>query len=165
MTIATQADPVTAILAELAGCLCNQITTDGADPVCFCGVVAGDSVAVDYTTECDDACGMAWVRLVTAVPANGFGIQNTNAGNCGSALGIDIEMGMARCFPVPDGGEPPEVSAHLAVTAQVNADMMVMRRAIACCPGSRDWVIDGYTPFGPQGGAVGGFWNLSLMIY
>lgn len=165
MTIATQADPITEVLAELAGCLCNQILLDGADPVCFCGVVAGANMAIDYTGQCDDACGMAWVRMVTAVPANGFGVPNTETGNCGAALGIDIEMGIARCFPVTSDGEPPDVASQLAVAAQVNADMMVMRRAIACCSGSKDWVIDNYVPFGPQGMSVGGTWGLSMMIY
>ena len=143
----------------------RRSSLDGADPVCFCGVVPGEAMAIDYVESCDDTCGMAWVRLIAVVPANGFGIPNTNTGNCGAALGIDIEVGMARCFPTPDDGGPPDAETQLAIAAQVNADMMVMRRAIACCPGSRDWVIDGYSPFGPQGGSIGGIWGLSLMVY
>jgi hypothetical protein len=40
--------------------------------------------------------------------------------------------------------------------------MMVMRRAVACCPGSTDWILGAYVPTGPQGGLVGGYWTLEM---
>jgi hypothetical protein len=164
MTTLVHADPVNAVLAELAGCLCNEIDKT-PDPVCFCGVVPGSIAAWDYVDSCDEACGMAWVRLVDVVPANGLGVPNTNAGNCGSALGIDVEVGLVRCFEIPADGQAPTVEQMLSAAVQQSADMLTMRRAISCCSSSKEFVVDGYVPVGPQGAVVGGIWNLSMMVY
>jgi hypothetical protein len=40
-----------------------------------------------------------------------------------------------------------------------------MRRAVACCLNSKDWILGGYAPLGPQGGVVGGVWTLSMQVF
>lgn len=147
-------------MEALATCLCAQIITDGRPKVCFCGLQPGAAVAYDYVTACDDeGCGMAWVRLIQSAPTTGIGIISELVGNCGAELGFDIEVGMIRCCPVMvPGGEPPEASEVLAVTQEQMADMLTMRTAIACCDALGDFILGSYTPFGPEGGAVGGAW-------
>jgi hypothetical protein len=155
------------MLAELATCLCAQIVEDGSPETCFCGVLAGETVIADYTGECADGgpCGQAWVRLITAYPASGVGLLDETPGNCGSELGIDIEVGILRCFPSPDeDGSAPTADEMLAAAFQQHQDILTLHRAIYCCNAisSKDAVVSSYTPMGPLGGLYGG--RLTVMV-
>jgi hypothetical protein len=155
------------LMVSLAACLCEQAAEDGSPEMCFCGVLPGDTVVADYVGEgCSDSvCGMAWVRLITAYPASGVGVVNENIGNCGSQLGIEIEIGMLRCFPAPeDDGEPPAKEEMLAASAQQTDDMFTMLKAISCCDSlsSKDYVLSAYTPAGPMGLVYGGTFTVML---
>ena len=154
------------VVTDLAACLCDEIDASGLPGTCFCGVVPGDAAAQDYTGNCKDGkCGMAWVRLVTLYPADGVAIPNQTAGNCGSALGADIEVGIMRCITVGDAqGNPPTPTQLLDASALQMADAEAMRRAILCCTTipTHDMMLAGYTPMGPSAGLVGGVWNLSV---
>jgi hypothetical protein len=150
-------------LAALAECLCAQIATDGLPEPCFCGLVPGEAPAVEYVTNCsDDKCGMAWVRLSAVAPITGIGIPNITINNCNSVIGFDAEVGIMRCAPVGDqDGNPPSDEELLAAADLQIADMMAMYRAMACCEALEEFIIETYTPIGPDGVAVGGFWTLS----
>lgn len=158
------ANPITVILDDLATCLCSQIITDGSPPTCFCGVVPGDEVAMDYAGDCNDTCGMAWVRLVTAYPSTSVGVPVERPGNCAVGIGIDVVLGISRCIELGDNGEPPSQEDLAAGAVLQQADMMTMWRAISCCRTSKDWRIGSYTPFGPQGGLIGGVLPLSILV-
>lgn len=150
---------ITTILTELAGCLCRQIHDLGLAEPCFCGVMPGDRVALDYVGNCEDRDGMAWVRLVASYPSTGVGTLSTNVNNCGSALSVDLEVGIMRTAPKMDqSGEPPDEAAQLAATDQQISDMMAMYKAISCCPAlvDREYIAGIYKPMGPQGYALGG---------
>jgi hypothetical protein len=155
---------INAILADLATCLCAQILTDNLPPVCFCGVVPGQDVAMDYTGDCDDACGMAWVRLATAYPSVTVGQPSQIQNNCTAGIGLEIEMGIVRCLDVGEGGGPPEPEALTAAATLQVADIMAMWRAVACCRQSKDFIIGQYVPSGPQGGVVGGTLPLGILV-
>lgn len=154
-------------LTELAVCLCAEYAPGndaGLPAVCFCGVVSGDQVAIDHFGDCDDACGMAWVRLTSATPSVGVGVENTNPGNCGAMLGFDVEVGVSRCAVTVDSdGRPPSEADLLAETQLQYADMMAMRRAIICCQESGNYLLGTYTPFGPVGATVGGTWTVTML--
>lgn len=154
-------------LEQLAACLCAQIITDGSPGVCFCGLVPGEAVALDYLGDCPDGlCGMAWTRLITAYPATILGTPSLEPGNCAIGLGLDIELGIARCASMPaTDGTPPSDAQLLADTQQQVADMETMRRAVLCCNEGIDWILTNYTAQGPQGGLVGGSWVVSTIIY
>lgn len=155
---------INAILADLATCLCAQILTDGLPPVCFCGVVPGDEVALDYAGDCDDACGMAWVRLLTAYPSVQVGQPVGEPGNCARGIGIEVEMGIVRCLDVGDGSTPPEPASLSASAVLQVADMMAMWRAVYCCQNRKDFIIGQYVATGPQGGIVGGTLPLAMLV-
>lgn len=160
------ADRITTLLTELATCLCAQLLDDNLPPVCFCGIVPGEQVSLDYAGECDNACGQAWVRMTTAYPSTTIGQPSVLPGNCSSAIGVDVELGVVRCVEVGEAdGQPiaPEKLAAAAVLQQ--ADMMAMWRAVACCRESKDWVIGQYTPYGPEGGLVGGALQVVLQVF
>jgi hypothetical protein len=150
-------------MADLATCLCAEILESGP-PVCACGVMPGEDVALDYMGDCDDTCGQAWVRLATAYPSVTIGQPSVNPGNCSVGVGLEIEMGIVRCFDVGDGRTPPD-AADLAASAVLQyADMMTMWRAVACCRSSKDFIIGQYVPIGPQGGIVGGTLPLGILV-
>lgn len=152
------------VLDDLATCLCAQILTDGLPPLCFCGVVPGEDVALDRTGDCDDACGQAWVRLATAYPSVAIGQPSQVPGNCTQGIGLEIEMGVIRCFDVGDGRSPVEESVLAAAGQLQVADMLAMWRAVACCRQSKDFIIGQYVPVGPQGGIVGGTLPLGILV-
>lgn len=153
-------------MSELATCLCAQIEADGSPQPCFCGVIPGQGAVADYAGNCNTACGMAWVRMVTMLPMQGVGKQNETPGNCGSELGAVIEVGIFRCISVGDQRNPvPTPAELLAATEQQVADAYTMQRAIVCCPAfsSKDMILGAYQPTGPSGGLVGGTFQVTLV--
>jgi hypothetical protein len=157
MTVAT-------ILQALAACLCAQITEENAPKTCFCGVVPGSAAIADYAGDCESLNGMAWVRLVNSYPAVGVGVQDETPGSCGTSLGFDIEMGMLRHWPIQ--AEPKDEAETLAATQLQLDDMMLMRRAVACCDalGGKDYSLGQYLPIGPLGDLVGGSWTIFAIL-
>jgi hypothetical protein len=155
-------------MVQLAACLCTQAKEDGSPDLCFCGVLPGDAVVADYVGEgCEDACGMAWVRLVTAYPSNGVGRIAEGVGNCGKELGADLEIGFLRCLPEPDAdGTPPTHEEMLEAVEQQTADMFTMLKAVTCCDAlsSKDYILSAYTPTGPMGLIYGGTFTVRLVV-
>lgn len=152
-------------LTVLAACLCEQIRDSGLPETCFCGVIPGDQVLAAYTGDCAKKCGMAWVRLTSAYPASGVMVPNEQPKNCGAGLGFGVEMGILRCAHVGTAERPPTAAEQLLDAQLQMADMLAMRRAVVCCPGSADWILGQYTPTGPQGGLVGGLWALEMWTW
>lgn len=155
-------------MASLATCLCATLAEEGAPQPCFCGVLPGEIAVADYATGCDDASkdGMAWVRLTTAYPAKGVGRVSEDVGNCGTELGVEFEMGILRCFPVPDDGEAPSPEEMLAAAEQQHHDLLIMRKALFCCDAlpNNSYILSAYRPSGPLGGVYGGSFGIMLVI-
>lgn len=159
-------NPVYDVVSAIASCLCQQIKdTVDLPGVCFCGIVPGDMASAAYSGDCEDEnCGMAWVRLVTMYPSKIVGQQDNTAGNCGSGLGIDLELGIMRCFDASEEVPSPEV---LLAAAQLQyEDALVMQRAIYCCSAvpNKSTILSAYTPLGPDGGLVGGSMVVSIGV-
>jgi hypothetical protein len=153
---------VYAKMEALATCLCTMLTDEGRGDLCACGLVPGDAVALDYVACDGDLCGMAWVRLAAAAPTTGIGVISGTVGNCGSEIGFTVEIGVVRCMSAGDEtGSGPTQEEYLAATQVQVADMLTMRAAVACCD-IGDVILDAYVPVGPQGMAVGGFWQATL---
>lgn len=155
-------------LTLLAACLCAQIQDpeNGVPDVCFCGIVPGEAIPVEYAGDCDSKCGIAWVRMTNLYPSNGVGAAFTQPGNCDVGLGMDVELGILRCISVGterEGPTPEELheAAQLAI-----ADAMLIRKAVYCCDAinPRDLILGQYTPLGPEGGLVGGAFVLSMGV-
>lgn len=147
------------ILVSLQQCLCDEMNRAGVDSVeCFCGVLPGALVTHDFPD------GMAWVRLSQSYTSTNITDQARTLSNCALPIAGVIEIGIVRCAPSPGrSGTPPTVLQQFEATRLQMADMAIMRRAVVCCFGqSKDFSaqLSGYTPFGPQGGLVGGSWTL-----
>jgi hypothetical protein len=150
--------PLVANLMELAECVCEYLATEGGGPTCWCGLLPGASAAWEYCGECGgDTCGMGWVRVISGFPYEVFPIPTIDD-RCFRPLAWAVEVGSLRCIPQPGDGSPPspEVMAEAAVIQIV--DSWAMYEAIKCC--SRMGLgVQSYTPQGPQGGCVGGYWT------
>lgn len=150
---------ITQQIEALAACLCEELES----PTCFCGVFAGAD-PYDAMGECEgDNCGQAWVRLLAVYPSGGVGVPNTSLNNCGAGLSYDIEIGVLRCAPIQ---EEAYTEAEMLEFAQKQySDMLAMRRAVACCDALEEYIMAAYAPVGPDGGVIGGVWNLTLGDY
>jgi hypothetical protein len=153
------------LATQLASCLCAELTAAGGPEPCFCGVLAGDSVAFDYCSPCEgNACGMAWVRLAAVAPLQSA-VGNTIAiGRCSPSLVATFEVGVLRCAPTltEDGGLPSMADQLDAAELQAS-DMAAAGRAAACCfTDGRLVIVGAWTPVGPQGGCLGGSWTVTV---
>lgn len=160
-------------MAAIAECLCGKNAENGLPPLCFCGIIAGETAydATGIGEGCDEddenaGCGQAWVRLVSAYPSSNVGQADVMPGNCGNGFGFDLEIGMLRCIRIEEeGGVLPAEEMLEAVQLQV-ADMLTMQQALLCCEALKmeDFVLGQYAPIGPMGGLVGGTWLISVSV-
>lgn len=155
-------DPVWAKLSKLSSCLCAAIEEAGVDPVCFCGVMPGVAVALDYTNfGCKTSDGMAWVRLSTEYLTEAFPNPLVRESKCGTEIAFVAEVGMVRSMPLNDDGEPPDAATMMAAAERQITEASIMRKAVVCCLKSGS-ILGAYTPVGPDGGAIGGSWLVSI---
>jgi hypothetical protein len=164
-------NPVYQRLTALTACLCAEIQDPawGVPEVCFCGLTPGESAIGQYAGDCNDRCGMAWVRLVGGYPMRGVGQPDETPGNCGQTLGVSVEMGIMRCMNVGDDlGNPPPVEDLVAAVELQVADMLIMQRALYCCAAipAKEILLGVYQPLGPEGagGLVGGTWSFQMGV-
>lgn len=148
----------------LASCLCREIAEAELPDPCFCGVIPGQAVPLDYCAPCGSRggkCGMAWVRLAGVAPANFTGTSG-DITRCATPLQATIEVGVARCAPTGSLDSLPTMADQLAAAELQTADMAAALRAIRCCTDNGDIAVTAWAPFGPTGGCLGGSWNFTL---
>jgi len=138
--------------------------------MCFCGLMPGGDVPLDYCGGgCDtEGCGgQAWVRVVSIFPTTDFP-SSTQLATCATNRGMTLEVGHAMCAPQPDDdGTPPDVAAQYAATALQMASMDAMWRAINCCFGvdyDKDYVLGEYNSIGVGGGCLAAVWRVTVEL-
>ena len=158
--------PISPFLLELLDCVCEEVSTHGQGPVCWCGLYPGSQVAWDYCGACsEDICGMAFVRPGVANPYEFFP-GGTDDITCQKPIAYSIEVGIVRCAPtMTEDGEPPSAADMTESTLGLMQDMWALHRAIRCC--NENWTgfdaavaINQWIPQGPEGGCVGGSWTI-----
>lgn len=116
----------------------------------------------------DDCCdGQLWTRLanleaVRSQNPSGRGVGG--AGVCGITHFIaTLELGLIRCASVADdnGDAPPAIIIENEGIAGIG-DVTALLQAITCKPTT--YTVGRYTPQGPQGGCVGGFWTFQVRL-
>lgn len=152
-------------IQDLHSCLCAQMESSGP-PLCFCGIVPGNEVALEYQGDCEDHCGMAWVKVLAVYPSKSLGAVATDPNNCAMGIGVDVEVGVMRCLPVGESdGTPPSMEELRDATELQTNDMLAVRAAVLCCSGATDWIMGAMNPFGPAGGTVGFTVELNFMVF
>lgn len=152
-----------ASLDRLRTCLGTAIAEAKLPPVCALAVMPGQGVAHDFVYSCDDKDGLAWVQLTAQYPSTNVAQPTRGVTKCGADYGIGVNIGIIRSFPIPEDGEPPEVSVFEAMALQQLREMEVIRYALVCCY-PEDVALGSYTPIGPQGGAFGGAWVANIAL-
>jgi hypothetical protein len=154
-------------LLSLAECLCEELNKPDSDgnveEPCFCGVVAGDAVLMDYVT---DGGVMGWVRLTGSFPSTEFPTPDLTLA-CGTQYAHEVEIGVARRSPIVATGSrrpqvPPTVEQWGELARLQAADLAAIRRAVHCCLGGDgpDFVLGQMQQEGPQGGVLATYWSL-----
>lgn len=153
-------------MRALADCVCEELLAEDAEP-CFCGVLGGSDVPLDYCSPCGDRCGQAWVRLVNIFPSSTFPVADEgaalNAAGCPPALAFTLEVGVVRCAPQPDSmGNAPTAEAHAAAVEAQMRDAAAVARAIECCIGiDHEYSLGSYEPVS-AGDCLGGTWTVTF---
>lgn len=154
-------DPLQEALLQFTGCV-GEAFTD----ICSYGLTVGDSyVPFDPDPEdgCEDeeaACSQVWVRVTDVTPDASDGWE----GDCGVVLRIGLEVGIVRCFTIPDGGEAPTATDVMLAALQSARDMKTMFCAAMGCEVWNSIEAGQWTPQGPLGGQYGGTWEFTVEL-
>jgi hypothetical protein len=150
----------------LLAALVVRLRNEGLDQdLCARAVYPGAMIPIDYAAE---SCGgMAYVRLNAVVPTTTFPAPETSPMACVATLAYTFEVGVLRPAPHIEvtNGEPemPEDAEQNATAYSQYTDMMAIRSAVQDVREDIEYVVlGGYTPAGPDGGAVGGWWTVTL---
>lgn len=119
------------VLAELKACLCAELPED----ICYCGIVVGGSIPFDPQPD-DTCCVTGFVRLNNAFPSTVFPLVDQEA-TCITTMAFDISVGILRCTPLGQDGNPPTQKEMDEHAKRLLADMAIIRRVIRCCLGGK----------------------------
>jgi hypothetical protein len=154
-------------LLDLSTCLTEELERRGLPAACWNGVKAGAVPAFDPCACGGGTNGEAYVRLATAFPSTRFPQPVSDARNCIPPVAFQIEVGIIRCYQTNIDAGPLSVSDELDAVRLQMADMADILGAVQCCLGAHDsdptemeYLVGTYTPYGPQGGVVGGWWTV-----
>lgn len=161
-------------LVKLVECLDRELNEAGTGKRCFTGLVpAGRPPLGAMVCDGRQACGVAWVSTASVFPSTSFPVPDEGGGDATlqgarAPLAMEVQMGVARCYPSPQGrDERADMQAYLDTTRVVLSDMAAMRRAIACCirPSRTDatppldFSLGQWTPIEPEARVTGGTWQ------
>lgn len=146
------------VLTELISCLCTRVGTS-----CFCGIVAGEQVPIDFVpvvgTECDGAA--AYVRVSTGFTAANFP-QPDQDPRVRGPRGYNIAVGILRPAPIGDR-DGVNADEEAEFNLRLLADMQITWESFVCCVNDQKFPDLQYTSPTFQwadraGGAGGGEW-------
>lgn len=155
-------DPLGEALLQFAGCI-----GEAFDDICSYGLTVGDSYVPfdpdpeDGCEEDEAACSQLWVRMTDVVPDASEGWDGDC---CEITLRIGLEVGIVRCFVVPEDAEAPTATDVMLAALQSAEDM----RKIFCAANACEvWVSlesGQWNPQGPLGGQYGGTWTFTAEL-
>lgn len=155
------------MMLVLLDALNEELIRDGSrDELCSLTIQSGNAVVIDYGTG-EGCAGMGWIRLVSSAPTVRFPAADVSVDNCMYSLAHVIEMGLMRPSPLPDefAGTVslPDDEEYKETALRQSDDMDLMYRAMQAARNSIPLSVVGtYTPQGPDGGAVGGTWSITV---
>lgn len=168
------AEAINAALIGFTGCI--GIALDG---ICTYSLMFGESYVPfrpDEEDDCgddeDEWCAQAWVRVTdVAVSYNEKGFDTGPSdqdgsceGACGGTFTIGLEVGVLRCYEVPEDGEAPTAMQVMTTAMQSMIDMSAIYQAALNCDVWQSINVGAWQPEGPLGGQYGGFWNFTVEL-
>lgn len=152
-------------LVRLRACLCEELATTLAGPVCRCSLVHSESEVLD---GCDCACdgGHTGRAVVRVVDIESFALTSAATMNpCPTGWLANLEINVSRCVQDCTAELPPDESLEIE-TLHALSDYAAMKRAVLCCgkqvkhkPEMHRW-----RPLGPDGCCYGGALELTARI-
>lgn len=153
--------------------------------ICSYGWTVGEAYVPFNPDENEDCpedivqCEQLWVRVENVVPVTinegGFG-----GDTCAVDLRVNLEVGIMRCFVIPEEGEAPTTSEVLGGALLSMSDMRaIMCAALTCKRPATEWeqgdaegMVDiwesielgTWVPLGPLGGQYGGVWTFTVEL-
>lgn len=159
----TYVDRLNEALVTFTGCIGEALSD-----ICSYSLTVGESYVPflpDEDDDCDDDeefCSQVWVRVVS-VNAVDEPVEFNGRYGPGS-MALDIEVGVLRCFDVPEGGEAPTATDVLAGAVQAMEDMNSVYCAAMNCEVWEAIESGQWIPSGPTGGQYGGTWSFSVTV-
>lgn len=156
----TGADRLNVSLVAFTGCVGSSV-----EDICTYSLTIGEAYVPfdpDPEDECEqeDTCAQVWVRVAAIDPKG----QDSWEGDCATTMSIDLEVGVLRCFDIPEDGEAPTASQVLAAAMQSMEDMNSIYCAAMNCEVWNAINSGIWTPMGPLGGQFGGVWTFTVEI-
>ena len=148
-------------IAELTACLETELASD---PPCEIVWWPGNEVSWEFCDDCGGArCGMAYIVVSNVFHYQTFPFPDTESeGRADSPLGYDLRVGVLRCLGGAEDDGNIEAEAYDAAALRQHNDALAVRRAVRCCSDDISVRIGQYTPEGPDGNCVGGFWSVTI---
>lgn len=139
---------------------------EALDDICSYGLTVGETHVPfdpDPDEECDTeeaACSQVWVRVTGITPD----VTDSWSGDCATVLRIGLEVGVVRCFMIPEGGEAITASEATASALLAMDDMKALHCAAMNCEVWESISAGDWNPFGPLGGQFGGIWTFTVEL-
>lgn len=170
MQALVQAQRIKAMMGALIGHYEDVLTEAGIrDQLCALSIYPGIGVPFDYAADSEDCSGgMGWIRMFSSFPSNLYPTpENSLRGSCTAPLAFMVEIGLVRPAGVLDtdlgGVTIPSPEEEFDLSMALIDDMMLMKEAVTRTKATySDIILGAWTPSGPDGGAVGGVWTLTL---
>jgi hypothetical protein len=165
----TEGQRIKAMLAALLENLSEVLRENGAyESLCAVTIYPGTMVPYDFAVDSDNECtgGQAWVRLLTSFPTKDYPTPDTRLSNCSAELGLMLEVGIVRPAAVMEQFATevsiPTPEQEFDLSMALIDDMVWMKEAVARTKADySDLILGAWTPYGPDGGAVGGTWTVT----
>lgn len=156
-------DALNTALVAFTGCIGESM-----DDICSYGLTIGDSYVpfdADPEDDCEDdeiLCSQVWVRVTGVQPTEATGSWDN--GDCGAVLSIGLEVGVLRCYDLPNDGDAPTASETLAAATQAMSDMQTIYFSAMSCDVWDKITSGSWQPRGPLGGQYGGTWTFTVEL-
>lgn len=164
-------DAINSRLIGFTGCIGSAL-----EGICSYSLTFGEIYVPfkpDEEDDCDedteDDCNQAWVRVTDisvayddkgwdSTPGNGDGCEGT----CGGTFKFGLEVGVLRCYEIPEEGAAPTATQVMSIAMQSMIDMSMIYQAAMNCEVWESIEAGQWQPEGPLGGQYGGFWNFTV---
>lgn len=167
--LANVLNATTDLFAELA-----ERDADLSAP-CSVMVLSGAAAVVDRgLDEGEDCCGQLWVRLVNLYPSSAFPEPDGGVHREHLSWAVVIELGLVRPAPIvrevngqavlPTATEEQDAAAVALVDGAVLREALLNRYREHIGDEDVAVVLGAFTPFGPDGGVVGGVLTATIQV-
>lgn len=144
----------------------TRLKADGSDAdLCSKTLMSGSDLILDYGLE---SCGgMLFVRLLSVNTTATFPESDVTTNNCAYTLAYQCEIGLLRPAVMPEQAMKriilPTDEQHFDQSMRQYADMEKMLGALQAIGTEYDeFIIGQYSPYGPEGGIIGGIWSFTI---